>query len=95
MRVGFTDGAFSVVEMYARGDGEAKRAYLEQLAETVVNIRRVPGLEVDTFDKGLSFAGVPLSFVRDWREGEAIIMTNTEAAALDMGQRAAVFTLNL
>ncbi len=81
--VGFTGNVCKILKRYARSHEGSARNYAEELADVVIKIKRQKGLNVDTSDNAVTFAGVPLSFIRDWNRGRAYIMTNAEALALD------------
>ena len=90
VKVGVTETVKYLVEKYAESVGiEAKRLF-EELAKAVTSIKK--GIyDIDTSDNSLSFNRIPLSFIRDWKKGEAIILTNGEAEALDHGERIITF----
>lgn len=67
-------------ELSKRG---ATQEIFDKLGETVQNIPRKAGLEVDTSDNAITVLGMPISFVRDHKNGEVHIMTNAEALQLD------------
>lgn len=81
--VGFSDEVRSIVKKYAKGDEETEKQCFKELADTVANLPSKFEYKIETSDNALSFNGLSLTFIRDWEKGEAIIMTNAEAAALD------------
>lgn len=79
-KVGFTKKAIEALKKAGATD-EVLQELLNELAKTV---RKYPKgkYNIDAFD-GLSWAGVRLSWLRDWKKGEALIMTIGEATELD------------
>ena len=76
MKVGFTEDALKALEKAGITDD-----ILKQLIHTVQNHHRSKHT-VEAFD-GVSCLGVPLSWLRNWNTGEAVIMTRAEARMLD------------
>lgn len=78
MTVKFTKRA--VDELKQRG---ATDEIFKNIADTVVNAPRKPGLDVDASDNYMRVFDFPLSFTRSHKEGVAYIMTLGEAEKLD------------
>ena len=95
MFIGFTKGALSLVMERTRWDEERRVKDLIELAEAVGKTRRKEGQSLDASDTAISYAGVPLSFIRDWDRGKTFIMTNAEARELDPGKITSYFVLRL
>lgn len=79
----FSKAAFEIVETFSRvNEGAEKPEFYEaQLIKAVMAIPK-SSYKVEAADN-ISFAGVPLSWIRDWENGEIHIMTLEEAKALD------------
>lgn len=86
-KVGFTNNVVSLVNIYASNSNQDANILFERLAKVVSSEIPNSDFEVDTSDDSITFAGVPLSFLRNWKKGEATIMTNTEAIGLDYNTR--------
>lgn len=82
----FSESANNIVEafskMYENEGAEKPGIYRAQLVKAVMYAPR-KGYRVDGSDNYLSFAGIPFSWLRDWKNGEIHIMTLKEAKALD------------
>ena len=79
----FSKAALDIVETFSRMHEEAEKpeVYEERLVEAVIMIPK-SSYEVEAADN-ISFAGILLSWIRDWKNGEIHIMTLEEAKALD------------
>ena len=77
MKVGFTERV--IEELRERG---ADNKIFEDIAAAVEKFPRGK-YEIDRSDDAITVLGLPISFVRDHNEGEAIIMTNEEAQDVD------------
>ena len=85
-KVGVTETVQYLVESYAKARGLKAEVVFNSLASAVASIKK-GRYNVDTSDNTLSFNRIPLSIIRDWNKGEALILTNGEALALDNGER--------
>ena len=79
MIIGFTDAV--VAELKNRG---ATENLFSDLAMVIENIPKKPGLKVDTSDNMLTVLDFPISFLRDYEQDRAWVMTNGEAEMLDI-----------
>lgn len=68
-------------ELTHRGATEGE---LTELANAIANYPRQKGLDVDTSDNMVTFAGYPISFLRDHKTQKIWIMTNGEALNCDV-----------
>ena len=80
MKVTFTN---EVIELF-KDLGVFNSKLLSDLSETVTNKISRGEHKIDTSDTMLSVSGRNISFIRDWENGNAIILTNNEAHRLDM-----------
>ena len=74
---------YSLKVIHELSERGATQEIFDMLGETVQNIPRKAGLDVDTSDNAVTVLGMPVSFVRDHKSGEIHIMTNEEAQQLD------------
>ena len=64
------------------GSREMAEKHAQQLIDIVMSFPR-SSFEVETSDNAISFDGVKLSYLRDWKNKEIQIMTVEEAKTLD------------
>lgn len=69
-----------IKELKNRG---ASGYWLRRLAKTIENIPSKNGLKVDTSDNALSFAGYPISFLRDHNSRKIYVFCAGEAVEMD------------
>lgn len=81
-------------ELKKRG---ATAYWLKRLAKTAENLPKQPGLEIDTSDNALSFAGYPVSFLRNHKEKTLYLFAPGEAVNMDIttGKASIQFRLEL
>lgn len=70
-----------LVMMYTK-DQEKQNKIYESIADKVSGLEKGE-FEVEKSDKMLTFNNIPLSFVRSFKTGEAVVMTLGESIALD------------
>lgn len=77
-----SQGVLDVIGIYCEIHGGQIMDYLRQIAAHIENIPKGK-YKVDSSDTFCSFNNVPLSFIRDWKNREVIILTTKEAQELD------------
>ena len=71
--------------------------WLKRLSKTAENLPKQPGLEIDTSDNAISFAGYPVSFLRNHKEKTLYLFAPGEAVNMDVttGKASIQFGLEL
>lgn len=82
------------LELKKRG---ATAYWLKRLAKTAENLSNQPSLEIDTSDNAISFAGYPVSFLRNHKEKTLYLFAPGEAVDMDVttGTASIQFRLDL
>ena len=77
LKVGFSKDATVLINSYASFTKTDSKQYFNQLADVVTRSKKGK-YRIDSEDEFASFAGVSLSFIRNWNDHTALIMLTSE-----------------